>query len=107
MRLWTHINTVRGFVLCVILAFLLVAGAVHVARASADPPSQQYVTLVITFSGDETWYMADEDGNVEVWEFHEGETVSFWYNTGNSGWIRLSGDSPVVKTRVVIGAANG
>lgn len=104
MRLWTHINTVRGLVLCVILALAVAVGA---PLASGDPPSEQYVTLVITFSGDETWYMADEDGNVEVWEFHAGETVSFWYNTGNSGWIRLSGDAPLQKTRVVIGAANG
>lgn len=104
MRLWNQLNTVRGLVLCVILALAVAVGS---PLASGDPPSEQYVQLVITFSGDEAWYMADEDGEVEIWTFREGETVSFWFNTGNSGWIRLSGDGWLMKTRVVIGAANG
>ena len=114
MRLWTQLNTVRGFVLCFILAFVLVAGAVHVARASADPvppspPGEHWVYITITFNGDEWWVMGDMDHpeDVEIWEFHEGDVISFWYNTGTSGWVKLSGDAPQHKTRAIIGAANG
>ncbi len=105
-KFWNWLNTVGGLALVVFLVAIITL-CIPAPAASGDPPSEQYVQLTITFGGDEAWYMADETGEVEVWTFREGETVSFWFNTGNSGWVRLSGDKPLSKTRVVVGAANG